>query len=475
MQTQATHTEPRAGVRASALLFVALTSFYLLTSRGRIASIDEWHVYGTAESLEQHGSWELRLPRDEPSANSSEDVPAKKERRFSRYSVVPSLLAAPFCKAAEPLADHVGSRPMRPRRVSREIEAGRAPPMSPRDVLQAAATFSTAFVTAATATILFVGLCRLSIGRGAALATALVYALGTLAWPYSGSLYVQPVAALGLVSVVLSTALASDVATALALTFLLAVRLEFVVLLPVLGLHVWRIRRPPTAGLAALVLGATAGVGLNVLVNYCRDDPLFMGDYGGEAFSTPFWTGLHGVLFSSGKGLVWFAPAAVVGLVLMTWLLRVEPRVGFLAAGTTATVLVMVASWWTWHGGASWGPRLLVPIMPVLVLPLAWVFERWAQIAAGLRVALFTVVAVSIAVQSWGVMTDPGCDRGAAWWIIGGNESESIYVPQVGPWGVESSGGVDILWCRLWHAEPEWRTPVLAIVAILAAVFCACS
>jgi len=475
VQTQATPTDtPRVG-RASISLFVALASMYLLTARGRITSIDEWHVYGTAESLAERRSWELRLPTDEPAGEAIDDeAPPKSERRYSRYSVVPSLLSAPFCKVAEPLADWVGSRQSRPRRVQREIDAGRAPPLSSRDVLQAAATLSSAFVTAATATILFVGLCRLSIGCGAALAATLVFAIGTLAWPYSGSLYVQPVAALGLVGVVVSVALAADAWTALALAFLLAVRLEFVVLLPVLALHVWRFRRPIGAGIAALAVGAAAGVSLNLLVNFCRGDPLLLGDYGGEAFSTPFWIGLHGLLFSSGKGLVWFAPAAALGLALVPWLVRVDPRVGFLAAGTSATMLVMVACWWTWHGGWSWGPRLLVPLMPVLVLPLAWVFDRYTQFSGGLRIALVAVVAVSVVVQLWGVMTDPVGDRGAIWPLIGGNENESIYVPQVGPWGVESSGGPDILWCRLWHAEPSWRSTVLAIVAVFALVCCVC-
>jgi hypothetical protein len=461
--------------RAAASLFIALTSLYLLTARGRITSIDEWHVYGTAESLVERRSWELRLPSDDPAGEQVEDVaPAKPERPYSRYSVVPSLLSVPFCKAAEPLADWIGSQPIRPRPLQREIDAGRAPPLAPRDVLQAATTFSSAFVTAATATWLFVGLCRLSIGSGAALAATLVFALGTLAWPYSGSLYVQPVAALGLVGVVVSAAIAADAWMAIALMFLFAVRLEFVVLLPVLALHVWRFRRPIGAGVAALVVGAAGGVGLNVLVNLCRGDPWLLGDYGGEAFSTPFWIGLHGVLFSSGKGLVWFAPAAALGLALMPWLMRVEPRVGFLAAGTSATMLVMVACWWTWHGGWSWGPRLLVPLMPVFVLPLAWLFDRCSRFSGGLRIAMLVVIAASVAVQIWGVVTDPVGDRGAIWPLIGGNENESIYVPQVGPWGVESSGGPDILWCRLWNAEPTWRPPVLAIVVGLALVCCVC-
>lgn len=470
VQTQATPTETSGVARASVCLFLALACFYTLVARGRITSIDEWHIYGTTESLVERGAWELRLPGEEPTSSASGEAAPKRERRFSRYSVVPSILGVPFCRLALPLADRFGapdeaapdgqsdpdSVPM-PRRMTR------------RDIMQEATTLQTPWVTAATAAVLFFGLCRLSVSRPAALATVVLFGLGTLALPYSGSLYVQPVAALGLAGVVLSTAVGADVWVAVALAFLMAVRLEFAVLLGVLGLHAVRFRRPPGKAMTWLFAGAAVGIGLHALVNFFRGDSLIMGDYGGEAFSTPFWIGLHGLLFSSGKGLVWYAPAAAAGLVLMPWLMRAEPRVGFLAAGTTVTILLMIACWWTWHGGWSWGPRLVVPLMPVLVLPLAWVFDRWHEIRVGFQWLLISIVSLSLAVQLWAATTDPVGDRAAIWPLIGGNENESIYVPQIGPWSVRSESGPDLLWWRLWRTEPNtrpvWFTIVTGLVA----------
>jgi len=115
VQTQATPHEALRIGRGGFCLFVALSCFYLLLARGRITSIDEWHVYGTAESLVERRSWELRLPGDDPPQESADEVRNPKARRYSRYTVVPSLLSVPFVQLAEPLADRAGSRPQRPR------------------------------------------------------------------------------------------------------------------------------------------------------------------------------------------------------------------------------------------------------------------------------------------------------------------------------------------------------------------------
>jgi hypothetical protein len=105
--------------------------------------------------------------------------------------------------------------------------------------------------------------------------------------------------------------------------------------------------------------------------------------------------------------------------------------------------------------------------MPVLIIPLAWAFDRWRELRPELRVLLLAIVAASASIQLWAAVTDPVGDRGAIWPLIGGNENESIYVPQVGPWGVSSAGGPDLLWWRLWRTEPNARPMLACIVAML--------
>lgn len=445
MQTQVSSARPPRIGYASVCLFLALSWFYLLFARGRATSVDELHVYATAESLAERGSWRMEL----------EGV----KRPYSRYSVVPSLFGAPFCKLAIPIADRLA-----PELPSSNLAEAR------RELKIAAASFQTPFVTAGTAALLLFGLCRLGFRPGSALGAAMVFAVGTLAFPYSGSLYVQPVAALAVTCAVLTVALEVDVLMAFSLVFLFAIRFELVLIVPIAALHILKCRQPVGRGLGWLVAGTLGGVGVHVLVNSLRLDHWFVGDYGGEAFSTPLGLGLWSVLFSSGKGLVWFVPAAALGLILLPLCVRQVPRYGMVVTGIVVTMMLMVSCWWTWHGAWSWGPRLLVPMMPLLAVPFACLFEQWEQRTAAQRWLTVFVLAVSVAIQFRGVLANPLADRETLGPLV--NENESIYIPQVGPWGAATDGSIDVFLCRMCRAVPAWRLSLIVVAAVFLLLSC---
>jgi hypothetical protein len=455
VQTQATSIEARPIGRAAICLFAAVVFVDLLLARGHVTSGDEWHVYGTTESLVERGSWEVKVPGF--------------NRKYSRYSPLPSLLGSPLHWMARPIADAAHRNVLSNSGVAlRQPVVERAVRVR-REILQAAVGCQSSLVTAATAAVLFWGLIRLGVSRGAALATACVFAFGTMALPYSGSMFTQPMAALAMACLVMTAANGLSRWVGVSLFFLLAVRSEFVALLPVLLVFQWRFLACNITHVASIVAGAAAGVGFNIVVNWLRGDHLLLSDYGSEGFTTPIWIGLQGVLLSPGKGLLWFAPAAAIGLALLAWLWRKAPRVGFLAIGVSATCLVLVACWWTWHGARSWGPRLLLPMMPVVVLPLAWVFHDWTQIAAARRWLLVGAIGVSVAVQVWGTLRNPVSEGVLIMPPVAANENEAIYIPQTGPWGVESQDFPDLLLWRLGVNEPSWRGSVIVIAIALAA------
>jgi len=63
---------------------------------------------------------------------------------------------------------------------------------------------------------------------------------------------------------------------------------------------------------------------------------------------------------------------------------------------------VFYGAWWAWHGGWSWGPRFLVPLLPLSCLPLGLLPAR-----RGWRAALIVALALGAAVNALGVLTDP--------------------------------------------------------------------
>jgi hypothetical protein len=78
-------------------------------------------------------------------------------------------------------------------------------------------------------------------------------------------------------------------------------------------------------------------------------------------FSYPFFFGLLSILFSFGKGLVFFAPGLLVGVRRDAASVGPDARsaYGMWLAFLVGLVLVY-ARWWAWYGGWFWGPRFFL-------------------------------------------------------------------------------------------------------------------
>ena len=92
-----------------------------------------------------------------------------------------------------------------------------------------------------------------------------------------------------------------------------------------------------------------------------------------HVFGAP--AGIAGLLVSPARGLVWFAPVAVVGVVA-----RVKQPI---AVGVIVQVVAM-AAFFKWHGGQAFGPRLMTEGVWVAIWLACDV--RWAVLAPAIAV-----------------------------------------------------------------------------------------
>jgi hypothetical protein len=96
-------------------------------------------------------------------------------------------------------------------------------------------------------------------------------------------------------------------------------------------------------------------------------------------FSYPFLLGVAAILFSFGRGLLFFAPGLALWLDGRTRRL-VRPAPGQPAVTLmllfTAGLILSYARWWAWYGGLSWGPRFfLFAAIPASVLLAARIWR----------------------------------------------------------------------------------------------------
>jgi hypothetical protein len=122
--------------------------------------------------------------------------------------------------------------------------------------------------------------------------------------------------------------------------------------------------------------------------------------YGQETFSAPFLVGLFGLTLSLERGILWFAPLAL----LAPWgAIRLAPdkrRWPALAlCGAAVLYLGLISLWGGYQGGNCWGPRLLAPILPYMVLLAGAAVDTAGKIRLG-----WTLAAAGILVNFLGVI-----------------------------------------------------------------------
>ncbi|HWB14524.1 MAG TPA: hypothetical protein VG826_35195 [Pirellulales bacterium] len=137
----------------------------------------------------------------------------------------------------------------------------------------------------------------------------------------------------------------------------------------------------------------------------------------GSAFRSPIqWApgdisaGAVGLLSSRIHGLLPMAPALLPVIAAWPTFLRRHPREALALLAASALYFGLMANWIAWHGGACYGPRMIVPILPLLfagaaVMPICgwWSFRplRGAAIGACLLSILFNGVAAFSHGQVW--------------------------------------------------------------------------
>jgi Dolichyl-phosphate-mannose-protein mannosyltransferase len=115
------------------------------------------------------------------------------------------------------------------------------------------------------------------------------------------------------------------------------------------------------------------------------------------AFSNPLGVGLYGLLFSPGKGLIWYAPAVI--LAPWAFVLFAKRHRGLAEAFIcfVGGYLLLLSKYVVWNGGWDWGPRYLLPCVPLLIIPLGQIMENFSTKAIRGRDSLVGLALVGLA------------------------------------------------------------------------------
>lgn len=266
-----------------------------------------------------------------------------------------------------------------------------------------------------------------------AMAICLIYALSTPAWPYAKFNFNQPLTTLCLVagyytlwrykdSLALRLILLSGISFAWLVLTRISDSIALLWVLPIFGKLI-RKKSLKISHIVPWVFAILIAFAFTLGYNFYAFGKL-LGGYAEEKWSTPIFEGLYGLLMSSGKGLFLFVPVSM----LLPWALakfyhrgmRVETVI---FSGILVTSLAFYAPFWTWHGGWSWGPRFLVPVLPFIVLPLGTLLEDRMG-----RYIVFTLALTGFFVQILGVGVNF-----AEYMLLVNDETKVLFIPSYSP------------------------------------------
>jgi hypothetical protein len=289
---------------------------------------------------------------------------------------------------------------------------------------------------------------RLNLSWWVAYCASLAFAFGSFAWPYSSYDFSEPLQAFCLVFTFWALIRASAEAqkawvwlllAGLAIGFAVLTKTLLVVTLPVFAFYRWQ----QTKGTmqekirSQLLFGSPigcCGIALAILNHVRFGSVLESGYRGGSLFTTPLWTGLYGLILSPGKGIVEYAPLTLLLPISGIFLYRLRRKEGLFLCLMSLALILPTARWWSWEGGASWGPRLLYPLLPFLMLFSASIIDDWKRI----KYAVIALVAAGVIINCLGVLF-----FFSTWGLICGSNGELLPLNAPGrpQWEYQVRGG----------------------------------
>jgi hypothetical protein len=498
-----------------------LFSVYLLSFSGKFHVMDELAVFTAGNNLARHGRADInQLIWTNHWTPNPPGIWGQDGNLYTKKAPGISLLTAPLIWLGHALpglnAVHVG-------------------------------LLTNAVVTALTAGLLLVWLTDLGFARLSAALAALGYGLGTIAWVYARMFWESSMLALSILTAVWAIYRATRLAYArqrlfwiflagLAIAIGLTLRFETAPAIVLLGLYlIWESVSWPLSQLAervhqrhhlspdkTLTIYEPAGTGpllrllfrsipwgrltiffsptllitLGLLYfNFARYGSLSETGYSQELHFLAPWVGGFGLLFSPGRGLFIYAP--------LMWLLffglrparhRLSSPYFWLIALLCLFYWLFYGSWFAWGGTWGWGPRFLLPILPLLMLFVAEPIDKLLttkkhshratfHLASGQRtplslsprslawVGLALLAALSLIINLLGITVD----FNEHFLRLGRNDNfvfNWAAFPPLAHWHILQEGLIDLIWVRPQPEGPtiDWAilTPALILFGLAA-------
>ena len=365
--------------------FFWICCLYILTAKGHLEIIDTEYSVRTAKAILRDGSL-LIEPVDPTIRKVSPDIPGT-AKVYSQYGLGLVAVFLPVVLVGEVVALFF--------------------PFDSKLIIDFLLSFYNIPFAVLGLWLFRAILLEFEVSKGNSNFLILILGVCTAYWKYSVTDFsevTQTVFLLGIVYSIISNDQNKWKKASFWCSLLIAVKLVYVVFIPILTVYAYlekgtnlrrRIRISNVVDLSFFLIPLGF---LLAFANFIRFGSIFEAGYGtyGVAFSTNYLRrDLFDYIFSLQRGILPFNP--ILLLALPCWLAIPKKFKGFFILIFLLCILwiVLMSCWVSFQGGWCWGNRLLVPIIPLLLLPLAFINFRLNII----KILLFLFIPISILMQ----------------------------------------------------------------------------
>ncbi len=375
-------------------VFIFFISIYILSAGGHYYSADGVTIYLVTRSIVEQGTIFIT----ETDALSQLSLVAGKGQEMVPISLpVHSLLMIPLYLFSTIIARFLDGHFL-------------------HYALQLVTSFFNSFITAGTATFLYLMIFRMGYGKRIAIFTSFTFAFATLAWPYAKFDFSEPLLAFFIFGAVYWSYMfriaGRDRYALLAGAFLgLAEGTKVVAAISIAPVIIYFLfiifekTKKVSSRISVIrpfVLfsgGLMTFFSILPLYNFLRFGTLVQTGYGEVVMNNPLLLGLFGLLLSTGKGLIFYSPAILLSLFGFRAFTRRHKAESYLIVSVTLIALIFYSKLYVWHGDVAWGPRYLVYLLPLAMVPAAEIFRSYKDKSRRFKVFVVSIVSISFFIQ----------------------------------------------------------------------------
>jgi hypothetical protein len=366
----------KKSIKVKTLIYVFFLTAYLLTVNGHYGS-DGFYSYLTAESLVLDHDFAINdRPFNLPEMSRGIGGDQQKGidgKHYSRYGIGLALVEVPFYAVGHLISKHL--------------------PSKIHDyITMFSVSLTNAFIAALLCLMFYIIALEFGYSEKTSFSLTVILGFGTYLWPYSRYGFSEPLLILFLLASFYATliykktgAVSSLIWAGFFLAATVAAKYNAIYMVPSIIIYFYSLiyRLPIKDQINRSAWFLTPFCLIMMLLSY----------YNYFRFGSPYFTGYQGpqeyfnllylrysipeLLLSFGKGIIVFSPIVLLSPLSFPFFIKKHDKEAYLFLLIIILNFLFIGSFKYWGGDLSWGPRLIMPILPFAILPLGGIIKKY--------------------------------------------------------------------------------------------------